>query len=68
TQDSLMEAGQFVQVLQHRQGVTIACLEEIAMQRGWISPAAALELADEMGTSSYGGYLRQAVADFVETG
>jgi glucose-1-phosphate thymidylyltransferase len=68
TQDSLMEAGQFVQVLQHRQGVTIACLEEIAMHRGWISPEAALELADEMGTSSYGGYLRQAVADFVETG
>ena len=37
TQDSLMEAGQFVQVLQHRQGVTIACLEEIAMRQGFIT-------------------------------
>ena len=37
THDSLIEAGQFVQVLQHRQGITIACLEEIAMRRDWIS-------------------------------
>jgi glucose-1-phosphate thymidylyltransferase len=66
TQDALMEAGQFVQVLQHRQGVTIACLEEIAMQRGFISADTALALADEMGKSSYGAYLRQAALDYLD--
>jgi glucose-1-phosphate thymidylyltransferase len=68
TQDSLMEAGQFVQVLQHRQGVAIACLEEIALHNGWISPEQTLALADEMGSSSYGVYLRRAINDFVEQG
>jgi glucose-1-phosphate thymidylyltransferase len=65
TQDSLMEAGQFVQVLQHRQGLTIACLEEIAMRQGFITPERALQQADEMGKSSYGEYLRRAAAEFV---
>jgi glucose-1-phosphate thymidylyltransferase len=65
TQDSLMEAGQFVQVLQHRQGLTIACLEEIAMRQDFITAQRALELADEMGKSSYGAYLRRATAEFV---
>ena len=65
TQDSLMEAGQFVQVLQHRQGLTIACLEEIAMRQGFITAEQALEQADEMGKSSYGQYLRRAAAEFV---
>ncbi len=66
TQDSLMEAGQFVQVLQRRQGLTIACLEEIAMRQDFITPERALEQADEMGKSSYGAYLRRAAADFVD--
>jgi glucose-1-phosphate thymidylyltransferase len=65
TQDSLMEAGQFVQVLQHRQGVAIACLEEIALHNDWISPEQALALADQLGSSSYGVYLRRAIDDFV---
>jgi glucose-1-phosphate thymidylyltransferase len=65
TQDSLMEAGQFVQVLQRRQGLTIACLEEIAMRQGFITAERALEQADEMGKSSYGTYLRHAAAEFV---
>jgi glucose-1-phosphate thymidylyltransferase len=65
TQDSLMEAGQFVQVLQHRQGLTIACVEEIAMRQGFITPERALEQAEQMGKSSYGQYLRRATADFV---
>ncbi|MFN2562020.1 MAG: glucose-1-phosphate thymidylyltransferase RfbA [Jatrophihabitans sp.] len=68
TQDSLMEAGQFVQVLQHRQGVAIACLEEIALHNEWISPEQSLALADEMGSSSYGVYLRRAINAFVEQG
>jgi glucose-1-phosphate thymidylyltransferase len=68
TQDSLMEASQFVQVLQHRQGVTIACLEEIAMRRGYISVERALELADELGNSAYGTYLRRAATDHPDSG
>jgi glucose-1-phosphate thymidylyltransferase len=68
TQDSLMEAGQFVQVLQHRQGVTIACLEEIAMHKRWISPEQTIALADDLGSSSYGVYLRRAINDFTEQG
>ena len=65
THESLLEAGQFVQVLQHRQAVTIACLEEIAMRRGFISGEQALALADGMGKSSYGAYLRHTAADFL---
>jgi glucose-1-phosphate thymidylyltransferase len=65
TTDSLLEAGEFVQVLQHRQGLTIACLEEIAMRQGAISPEDAIALADAMGNSSYGAYLRQAATDYL---
>jgi glucose-1-phosphate thymidylyltransferase len=65
TQDSLMEAGQFAQVFQRRQGLTIACLEEIAMRQHFITAEQALEHADEMGKSSYGEYLRRAAAEFV---
>jgi glucose-1-phosphate thymidylyltransferase len=65
TQDSLLAASEFVQVLQQRQGLTIACLEEIAMRTGAITPEQAIALADEMGNSSYGAYLRQAATDFL---
>jgi glucose-1-phosphate thymidylyltransferase len=68
TQDALMQASEFVQVLQHRQGVTIACLEEIAMRQGFITPDEALVAADALGNSSYGAYLRQAALDFLEDG
>ena len=68
TQDSLLAAGQFVQVLQQRQGLTIACLEEIAMREGTISAEEALALADKMGDSSYGAYLRQAALDYLGAG
>jgi glucose-1-phosphate thymidylyltransferase len=66
TNEALMEASEFVQVLQHRQGVTIACLEEIAMRQGFITPDQALEAADTLGNSSYGTYLRQAALDFID--
>jgi glucose-1-phosphate thymidylyltransferase len=65
THDSLLEASQFVQVLQHRQGITISCLEEIAMRRGFITPEQALEMADGMGKSSYATYLRKTAVDFL---
>ena len=66
TMDSLLEAGQFVQVLQHRQGITIACLEEIALRRGWIDIEQARRLGSEMGKSSYGAYVLRVADEFAE--
>jgi glucose-1-phosphate thymidylyltransferase len=66
TTDSLLEAGQFVQVLQHRQGITIACLEEVAMRRNFITAECALALGEAMGMSSYGQYLRATAAEFLD--
>jgi glucose-1-phosphate thymidylyltransferase len=59
THDSLLEASQFVSVLEHRQGEQIACLEEIAYRQGWINRAQVGRLADAYGKSSYGSYLRR---------
>jgi glucose-1-phosphate thymidylyltransferase len=66
TQDAMLEAAQFVQVLQHRQGITIACLEEIAMRRGFISAEDALKIGIDMGNSSYAEYLRQTAREFMD--
>ncbi len=67
TQDSLLAAGQFVQVLQQRQGITIACLEEIAVRQGYIDADTALAAADAMGASQYAAYLRQVARDLAST-
>jgi glucose-1-phosphate thymidylyltransferase len=66
TQDSLLDAAQFVQVLQHRQGITIACLEEVAMRRGFITAEHALALGEKMGKSNYAGYLRRTAQEFID--
>lgn len=58
TPDSLLEAGEFVRVLEMRQGFKIACPEEVAFQKGFINEAALERLANSMGKSSYGYYLR----------
>lgn len=63
THDSLLEAGTFVQALIHRQGLQIACLEEIAYQQGFIDLAQLGALADKLGKSRYGDYLRAVAAD-----
>ena len=57
THDSLLEAGQFVQTIEHRQGFKIACLEEIAWRNGWISRQKLLEIAKPLEKSGYGQYL-----------
>ncbi len=57
THDSLLEAGQFVEVLEHRQGIRISCLEEIALSQGWIDAQRCLELGMAMGKSPYGQYV-----------
>ncbi len=62
THDSLLQASQFVQVLEARQGVRIACREEIALRLGLITPDAAYELGHRSGKSSYGQYVMQVAA------
>ena len=57
THDSLMEAGQFVQTIEHRQGYKIACLEEIAYNNKWISKEQVLEIAKPLSKNGYGQYL-----------
>ena len=62
THDSLLEAATFVQVLEHRQGVQIACIEEIAFENRWITSDQLSVLAEALGKSSYGQYLRRVAA------
>ncbi len=57
THDSLLEAAQFVEVLEKRQGLKIACLEEIAWQKGYISDEELLQLATPLQKNGYGQYL-----------
>lgn len=57
THDSLLEAGQFVQTIEHRQGYKIACLEEIAYNNKWISKEQVLEIAKPLSKNGYGQYL-----------
>ena len=57
THDSLIEAGQFVQTIEHRQGYKIACLEEIAYNNKWISKEQVLEIAKPLSKNGYGKYL-----------
>jgi len=57
THDSLIEAGQFVQTTEKRQGLKVACLEEIAFHNGWLSRDLLLRQADALRKTSYGQYL-----------
>jgi len=61
THDSLLEAGMFVQTIEHRQGYKIACLEEIAYNNGWITKAKVLEIAEPLSKNGYGQYLKKLV-------
>jgi glucose-1-phosphate thymidylyltransferase len=63
THDSLLEAGTYVQTLIHRQGLQIACLEEIAFREGFIDLDQLTALGDKLGKSRYGDYLRAVAAD-----
>ncbi len=57
THESLFDAARFVEVVQSRQGVQIACLEEIAWRKGWITSERLRELAEPMKASTYGQYM-----------
>ena len=63
THDSLIEAGQFVQTIEHRQGYKIACLEEIAYNNGWITKEKILEIAKPLSKNGYGEYLYSLVKE-----
>jgi glucose-1-phosphate thymidylyltransferase len=63
THDSLIEAGQFVQTIEHRQGYKIACLEEIAYNNKWISKEQVLATAKPLSKNGYGQYLIDLIKD-----
>ena len=63
THDSLSEASTFVEVIEKRQGLKIACLEGIAFRRGWIDEAKMRELAQPMIKNQYGQYLLRVIED-----
>ena len=61
THDSLLEASQFVQTIEHRQGLKVACLEEIAWRLGWIDDTQVSRIIESMGSSSYSDYLADLI-------
>lgn len=61
THDSLMEASQFVHTIEKRQGFKIACLEEIAFSKGWLTEEELLKSAEKLNKTLYGEYLRQLI-------
>lgn len=61
THDSLLAAGTFVQVIEQRQGLKIACLEEIALENGWVTTGEVLAQAERLGKTGYADYLRRLV-------
>jgi glucose-1-phosphate thymidylyltransferase len=61
TFDSLLQASQFVQIVEARQGFKIGCIEEIAWRRGYIDDAQLLKLAEPIAKSGYGAYLKTII-------
>ena len=64
TPESLSEASQYVQAVEHRQGMKIHCPEEIALRKGWVEPEKVIQQATHFVNSSYGRYLAKMVEDF----
>ncbi|OZB48200.1 MAG: hypothetical protein B7X60_04465 [Polynucleobacter sp. 39-45-136] len=65
THDSLLEAGQFIQTIEQRQGLKIACPEEIAWRQQWITDAKLAALAQPLAKSGYGQFLQQILKERV---
>ncbi|NNU62616.1 glucose-1-phosphate thymidylyltransferase RfbA [Ochrobactrum soli] len=63
THDSLQDASSFVRTIEKRQGIKIACPEEIGFEKGWIRGSAVLERADKLGKTDYAAYLRRRVEE-----
>ncbi|MFB7513107.1 glucose-1-phosphate thymidylyltransferase RfbA [Streptomyces sp. NPDC056144] len=62
THDSLLQAAQYVQLVEQRQGVWIACVEEVALNRGFITTEQCLRLGEEMAGTAYGEYVSEVAA------
>ena len=67
THESLLQASEFIGAVEQRQGLKVACLEEIGLRMGYLSPAQVLALADDLGRTEYADYLRRIVHE-KETG
>ena len=63
THDSLLDAGQFIATLERRQGLKVACPEELALRNGWIDAAQVERLATPMLKNSYGQYLMKILRE-----
>ena len=63
THESMLEASNFIQTIEHRQGLKVACLEEIAYEMGYISKEKLLELAEPLKKNNYGQYLIKRAAE-----
>ncbi|MFM8587379.1 MAG: glucose-1-phosphate thymidylyltransferase, partial [Bacteroidota bacterium] len=61
TFDSLMQASQFIQVIEQRQGIKVACIEEIAWRKGFIQTEQLVKLAEPLLKSGYGKYLMDLI-------
>ena len=68
THDSLSEASTFIEVIEKRQGLKVACLEGIAFRQGWITPEKMRELAQPMIKNQYGQYLLRVIDEVAQTG
>ena len=66
THDSLSEASTFIEVIEKRQGLKVACLEEIAYKRGWIDKEQLIALAKPMAKNDYGKYLLRRAEEYVK--
>jgi glucose-1-phosphate thymidylyltransferase len=64
THESLLEASSFVQTIEHRQGLKVACLEEIAFNNGWLSNEALKEQGQALSKNGYGQYLLRLVGEY----
>lgn len=62
THDALLQAGQFVQTIEHRQGLKVACLEEIGYNQGWLSKSELLSQAEKQSKTDYGKYLAKVAS------
>lgn len=61
THESMVEVSQFIQVIEYRQGLKVACLEEIGYRKGWIDGNQILQMATSLKKTGYGGYLASIV-------
>jgi glucose-1-phosphate thymidylyltransferase len=63
THESLLQAGNFIQTIEQRQGLKVACLEEIALEQGYITASQAMGLAVKLGKTEYSDYLKRIITE-----